>query len=172
MVELFTKIGRLKRQLEWLPVFIVRLLAGLFLILSGFFKLIDKDQHSLILKGLTNAHLEWAHFYSYFLPIVMILCGALLIVGFLTTLSSLILFIIAMTSLVVINRVDSLIKYQGSTLMENLFYLPEALYALIFLWLFFAGPGKISLDYKYGKKRRKMHLTSSSPFTRQREVSH
>ncbi len=163
MFALFSKMGRFKRQLEWLPLFIVRLLSGLFLVFSGALKLIDSDQYNMILQGLTNAQIENAAFYSYCLPILMILCGLLLIVGFLTSLSSLILFIISLLALVVIGRIDSLIKYRGATLMENLFYLPEVLYCLIFLWLFFSGPGKVSLDYRYGKKKRKEHMMSS-PF--------
>ena len=163
MFALFSKIGRFKRQLEWLPLFIVRLLSGLFLVFSGALKLIDSDQYNVILHGLTTAQIENAAFYSYCLPLLMILCGLLLIVGFLTSLSSFILFTISLLALVVISRIDTLIKYSGATLMENLFYLPEVLYCLIFLWLFFAGPGKVSLDYRYGKKKRKQQMMSS-PF--------
>ena len=59
-----------------------------------------------------------------------------------------------MVAALVTDRVGSISHHGGVIALENFLYLQEVLYALIFLWLFFSGPGKVSLDYAYGKKKR------------------
>jgi len=54
----------------------------------------------------------------------------------------------------VTDRIASVALHGGLMTLENFLYLPEVLFALMFLWLFFSGPGKISLDFAYGKKKR------------------
>ena len=153
MYGFFSKLGSKKRQCEWLPLFIVRLCLGIFFILSGFFKIFDSQQHETLFKTLTNSGIPFAAFNAYFIPIIEILAGACVLLGFLTSLVSLILFILMVASLV-IDRIASVTAHGGIKLIENFLYLPEVLYALMFLWLFFSGPGKLSFDFIYGKKKR------------------
>jgi len=153
MYGFFSKMGYKKRQCEWLPLFIVRLCLGIFFILSGFFKIFDSVQHETLFKTLTNAGIPLAAFNSYFIPIIEILAGACVLLGLLTSLASLILFILMVIALIT-DRIASITAHGGIKLLENFLYLPEVLYALMFLWLFFAGPGKFSLDFAYGKKKR------------------
>lgn len=46
MTTFFSKLGAHKRRCEWLPILIVRVFAGIFLILSGFTKLFSEGQHA------------------------------------------------------------------------------------------------------------------------------
>lgn len=153
MYEFFSKVGYHKRQVEWLPILVARVFLGVFFILSGFFKIFDSSQHEKLLRTLKHANIPMPEFNAYFVPIVELVCGALILIGLITTLASLVLFLVMITALVT-DRVASLAVHGGIVVLENFLYLPEVLYALMFFWLFFSGPGKISLDYAYGKKKR------------------
>ena len=153
MYAFFSKLGYKKRQCEWLPLFIVRLCLGIFFILSWFFKVFDSKQHETLLKTFTDAGFPLSAFNAYFIPIIEILAGACVLLGLLTSLVSLVLFILMVMALV-IDRIASVTAHSGIKQLENFLYLPEVLYALMFLWLFFSGPGKFSLDFAYGKKKR------------------
>lgn len=153
MYAFFSKLGDHKRKVEWLPIFIMRLALGIFFILSGFFKLFDSEQHEKLLKTMMASNIPFPEFNAYFVPIIELICGCLLIIGLLTTLVAFIMFVVMITALIT-DRIASVAMHGGFLLIENFFYLPEVLYALIFFWLFFSGPGKISLDYRIGKKKR------------------
>lgn len=153
MDQFFSKLGYKKRQCEWLAIFVVRLFLGIFFTLSGFFKMFDGKQHANLLATLKDAGMPFASFNAYFFPFLEFACGILLIVGFLTTLSSFLLFVIMITAIVT-DRLASFTHHPNMVALENFLYLPEFLYALMFFWLFFSGPGKLSLDHRYGKKKR------------------
>ena len=153
--EFFSKIGQLKRAAEWLPIFIARIFLGLFFTLSGFFKLLDTKEYEKLLKTLQEAHIPMYEFYAHIIPWLELVCGVLIIVGFLTTLASLILFVILLIALIT-EGLSSLSPFKGMMLIEHFLYLREALFSLLFLWLFFSGPGKISVDSAFGKKRREV----------------
>jgi len=65
--------------------------------------------------------------------------GALIVLGLLTRLASVPLFVNMVVAIATVNikRVSSL---------DDFVELSEPLYALVFLWLVFTGPGRISLD--------------------------
>lgn len=153
MYQFFSKLGYKKRQCAWLPIFIVRLALGLFFILSGFFKLFDAKQHETLLQTLQHANIPFPEINSYLVPLLELLCGILVLIGLLTTLASFVLFAIMIVALIT-DRIASVAQHGDLMTLENFLYLPEVLYALLFLWLIFSGPGKLSLDYAYGKKKR------------------
>ena len=153
MYQFFAKLGYNKRQTEWFPILVVRIFLGVFFILSGFFKLFDLKQHANLLQTLKDAHFPFADFHAYFIPLLELFCGAFILVGLLTTIASFILFVITMIAIVT-DQVASVAHLRGIMTLENFLYLPEVLYGLMFLWLFFSGPGKVSIDYKYGKTKR------------------
>lgn len=153
MYQFFAKLGYNKRQAEWFPILIVRIFIGVFFILSGFFKIFDSKQHANLLKTLKDAHIPFSEFNAYLVPFLELLCGFLILVGLLTTIASFVLFVI-MIMAIVTDRTASIAHHVGIMSLENFLYLPEVLYGLMFLWLFFSGPGKVSIDYKYGKNKR------------------
>lgn len=65
--------------------------------------------------------------------------GALIVLGLLTRLASIPLFVNMVVAIATVNieRVSSL---------DDFVELSEPLYALVFLWLAFTGPGRVSLD--------------------------
>ena len=145
MYAFFSKLGLYKRSIEWLPIFIVRVCVGLFFILSGFFKIFDQKQHETLLQIFQNAEITSAEFLAYFFPLTTLLLGILILIGFLTTLSSF-FFLIMLTTSLIWDHSPLPSTHHFSLFFEKLFYIPEVIYILIFLWLFFSGPGKISLD--------------------------
>lgn len=152
MRDFFVKLGHYKRCMEWLPILIIRITMGTFFSLSGFFKLFDAEQHKRLLETMIAAQIPFPEFHSYFVPMIELVCGVFIFIGLLTTLSSLILLFVMLVALIS-DRIASLATYKGISFIENFLYLPEALYVLIFFWLFFSGPNKVSFDYFIGKKK-------------------
>ncbi|MCB1109721.1 MAG: DoxX family protein [Chlamydiia bacterium] len=153
MYQFFSKLGYKKRQVEWLPILLVRVCLGIFFILSGFFKVFDAKHHATLLDTLKKANIPFPAFNAYFVPLLELVGGILVLIGLLCSLASLVLFVIMITALIT-DRIASVAMHGGIMVLENFLYLPEVLYALLFLWLFFSGPGKVSLDHAYGKKKR------------------
>ncbi len=153
MYQFLAKVGYNKRQCVWLPILVVRIFLGVFFILSGFFKIFDSKQHATLLQTIKDANIPFAEFNAYFVPFLELACGLLILIGLLTTLASFIFFVIMITA-IVIDRLASVAYHGGIIALENFLYLPEVLYALMFLWLFFSGPGKVSVDHSYAKKKR------------------
>lgn len=153
MYQFFSKLGHKKRQCEWFPILIVRICLGMFFIFSGFFKIFSSKEHGILLKIFQEAHMPHPGFNAYLIPIIELIGGLFILIGFLTTLSAFILFILTIFALI-IDQISKIAEYEGLMSLENFLYLPEMLYALLFLWLFFSGPGKISFDFHYGKKKR------------------
>jgi len=153
MYAFFSKLGYKKRQCEWLPLFIVRFCLGLFFILSGFFKLFDSHQHKRLLGSLTDVGFPLPEVSVFLIPLLVFLAGICILIGLLTSLASFILFIFTVGALI-IDQISLVSSHGEIRNLESFLYLPEVLYALMLLWLFFAGPGKVSFDYTYGKKRR------------------
>ncbi len=151
MYAFFSKLGLYKRSVEWLPIFIVRLCVGLFFILSGFFKIFDPTQHEILMQTLQAAEIASAEFFTYFFPLMALLLGILILIGFLTSFSAFFFLVMLVTALIWDHRALPS-AHHFSLFFEKLFYIPEVIYILIFLWLFFSGPGKISLDCYLSKK--------------------
>ncbi len=154
MYQFLSKFGYKKRQGEWFPILLVRICLGIFFILSGFFKVFHSKPHTALLETLQKSNIPFPEFNAYFVPILEFIGGILILLGLLCSLASLMLFVIMIIALV-IDRIASVALHGGLMILENFLYLPEVLYALMFLWLFFSGPGKVSLDFFYGKKKRR-----------------
>ena len=152
MYTFFANLGYKKRKCEWLPLLIIRLCLGVFFILSGFFKTFDAQQHQKLLHTLTEAHIPYPVFQAYCIPLIQMVCGGLILLGLLTSLASLLLFLVTVLSLIT-DRLALVLMHDGIQAVEHSLYFPEFLYALMFFWLFFSGPGNISVDLAYGKKR-------------------
>lgn len=82
---------------------------------------------------------------STILASVELIFGSLLIVGFLTPLACVVLIGLMLGALVTTVlpgvKADTAIDW-----LKEFFYLPEVLYIVILLWMFFSGPGRLSLD--------------------------
>ncbi len=131
---------------EWLGILLARVAVGLLFFLSGRGKLFVPERREQMRQTLIEAHVPFPEFNAVFVSTVEFVCGALLTLGALTLiacvmLGGLMIVAIATTALRNIKATSPL-----SWLSEFL-YLPEVLYLVILIWLFFSGPGWLSIDH-------------------------
>ncbi len=125
-------------ELDWIPILLVRLSVGLLFFESGrgklFFKLEELGDYFVQL-GIPLPHLNAA-----FVSSIEFLGGICLVLGVLTRVVAVPL---AFTMLVAI-----LTAQIGKVhTVGDFLYLPEVLLLVIFVWLVFSGPGKVSIDH-------------------------
>jgi len=131
---------------EWVGILLARSAVGSLFLLSGRSKLFALERREQMRQTLIEAHVPFPEFNAVFVSSVEFVCGALLILGALTLiacvmLGGLMIVAIATTALRNIKATSPL-----SWLSEFL-YLPEVLYLVILIWLFFSGPGWLSVDH-------------------------
>ncbi len=150
MIARDSKIGELAagllkclNQLEWLPILLVRLSVGLLFFESGRGKLFVKLEE--LGEFFVKLGIPFPHFNAVFVSTVEFVGGICLILGLATRIFSAQLFFVMLVAIL-----TSEIK-KVSTLGDFL-YLPEVLLLVIFVWLAFSGPGKISIDHLLSRK--------------------
>ncbi len=130
--EAFARLGRNL----WLPALVARLaMAGEF-IPSGFGKVTDLPKLAAYFAELGIPAPAWTSAASATTELV---CGALLLVGLGTRFA-------AAALIVVMSVAIFTARLHEVHALGDFFYLPEPSYIVIFLWLVFAGPGKVSVD--------------------------
>ncbi len=139
-------LRRLTRA-QWVPQLLVRLFVGYFFLETGWGKI-----HNL--EGMAERFADWGipapAFNAALSGWTEFLGGLLVVVGLFTRPISIPLFI----NMVVATLAVKLKKVGG---LDDFVELDEPLYALSFLWLFFSGPGWISLDHLLDKVLRKKY---------------
>jgi putative oxidoreductase len=139
-------LRRLTRA-QWLPQLLVRLFVGYFFLETGWGKI-----HNL--EGMAERFADWGvpapAFNAALSGWTEFLGGLLVVLGLFTRPISIPLFI----NMVVATLAVKLKKVGG---LDDFVELDEPLYALSFLWLFFSGPGWISLDHLLDKVLRKKY---------------
>jgi putative oxidoreductase len=142
--------GRLDRA-RWLPPLLVRLFVGYFFFETGLGKVGNLD-------AFAQRFQEWGIPFPALSAAVSayteLVGGALLVLGLLTRLASIPLFINMLVAVLTVK----LKKVAG---LDDFVELDEPLYALSFLWLFVSGPGPVSLD---GLVTRLLHRRSMRTF--------
>ena len=143
----------------WIPALLVRLFVGYFFFVTGVAKVQNLD-------AMTERFAEWGIPFPSFSAALSgcteLLGGALLVVGLLTRLASIPLFVNMVVAIATVN-----VKRVGG--LDEFVELSEPLYALVFLWLFFTGPGRVSLDHLL---RRWLGRASPLPRPDPRTASH
>ena len=147
--------GALRRltDAQWVPQLLVRLFVGYFFLESGWGKIHNLDTFAErfaewgIPAPTFNAALSgWTEFLG----------GLLIVLGLFTRLVSVPLFI----NMLVATLAVKLKKVGG---LDDFVELDEPLYALSFLWLFFSGPGWVSLDHLLSRALRKKYAGKLEP---------
>src|SRR6266702_4579548 len=131
---------------EWLGILLARVAVGLLFFLSGRGKLFVPERREQMRQTLIEAHVPFPEFNAVFVSTVEFVCGALLTLGALTLiacvmLGGLMIVAIATTALRNIKATSPL------SWVAEFLYLPEVLYLVILIWLFFSGPGWLSIDH-------------------------
>ena len=131
---------------EWIGLLIARLSVGTLFALSGSGKLFVPSRRAEMLDTLRGAGIPAPELNALFVSSVEFVFGSLLFVGFLTPLCCVMLSGVMAVALAtsILPRISaaSLAGWLGSVL-----YLPEVLYLIILVWLFFSGPGWLSIDH-------------------------
>jgi putative oxidoreductase len=134
-------------DLEQYAILLARVSLGLFFAISGANKLFVAGGTQTMYETLVKADVPFPHLMTYFVSGVEFVGGSLVTVGFLSSLPCVALLIdmvvaILTTKLSAMPRGLSPLKW-----FDNFFYIPEALYVLLFFWLICSGPGKFNVDY-------------------------
>ena len=154
-----TIVGRIDAALQrltraqWVPQLLVRLFVGYFFLETGWGKVQN-------LKSMTERFAEWGipapAFTAALSGWTELVGGLLVMLGLFTRLISIPMLI----NMVVATLAVRLKKVGG---LDDFVELDEPLYALAFLWLFFAGPGWVSLDHLLDKVFRRKYATELGP---------
>jgi putative oxidoreductase len=122
---------------QWIPALLVRLFVGYLFFETGLAKIGILDTMT---ERFTGWGIPFPAFSAALSACTELLGGALLVVGLGTRLVAAPLFINMVVAVLVVN-------VQRVSGLDEFVELSEPLYALSFLWLFFAGPGRMSLDH-------------------------
>jgi putative oxidoreductase len=131
---------------QWLGILVARLAVGLLFLLSGRGKLFVPERREQMRQTLIEAHVPFPEFNAVFVSILEFVCGSLLVLGALTLLACAMLGCVMMIAIPTTTIRNIKASCPINWLAEFL-YLPEVLYLVILLWLFFSGAGWVSIDH-------------------------
>ena len=121
----------------WLPPFLARIVVGIFFIQTGLSQLHDLDNSKDILNVFWSA-IRFEYRWLPFFPVVELVCGAFMLLGYLTRLSAVLLF-----GIMGVSFLDA--RFRGLAGV-NLFDLQEFIVIALLAGLCAAGAGSASLD--------------------------
>lgn len=124
-------------QSQWIPQLLVRLFVGYFFFETGWSKVGNLDAMA---ERFTGWGIPFPAFNAALSGYTELIGGALLVLGLATRLAAIPLCINMVVAILVVN----LRRVSG---LDEFVELSEPLYALCFVWLFFSGPGRASLDH-------------------------
>src|SRR5271154_1284631 len=134
-------------DLEQYAILLVRVSIGLFFAISGAGKLFVAGGTKPVYDTLVKAKVPFPRQTAYFVAGGEFVCGSLLTVGVLSC-PACVALMIDMIVAVLTNTLSTVPKGLSSlNWLDDVLYLPEVLYVLIFIWLICSGPGKFSVDY-------------------------
>src|SRR5262245_59584766 len=132
-------------SLEWLGILLARVAVGLLFFLSGRANLFVPGRREQMRQTLIEAHVPFPDFNAAFVSTVEFVCGLLLIVGALTPLACATLACVMIAAIATI-AIHNIKASSPAEWLAAFLYLPEPLYLVILIWLFFSGPGWFSVD--------------------------
>jgi putative oxidoreductase len=137
----------------WEPfgILLARVSLGVFFAISGGNKLFVPSRTRQMYETLAGAGIPSPHFMTYFVSSVEFISGCLLVIGLLTSLccAALIIQMIVAIATVQIATIPAGLSFLNW--LDDLLYLPEAMYIIILIWLICSGPGTISVDRRIAR---------------------
>ena len=131
---------------QWVGVLVARVAIGLLFFLSGRGKLFVPERREQMRQTLIEARVPFPEFNAVFVSAVEFGCGLLLVLGALTPLACVILGCV-MIMAIARTAIPNIKATSLPAWLSEFLYLPEVLYFVILLWLFFSGPGWLSVDH-------------------------
>ena len=135
-------------SLEWVGILVARVAVGLLFFLSGRAKLFVRERREQMRQTLIEAHLPFPKFNAVFVSTVEFVCGLLLVLGAVTPLASALLAVLMIVAIGTI-AIRNVKASSPAEWLAVFLYLPEVLYLVILIWLFFSGPGWLSIDHLF-----------------------
>jgi putative oxidoreductase len=140
------------RSWEESAILLARISLGAFFTISGGNKLFVAAHTREMYETIAGAGIPIPRVMAYFVSSVEFICGSLLVIGLLSSLCCIALIFdmivaIATVQLATIAKGLSFIDW-----LDDFLYLPEVLYIIIFIWLIFSGPGRVSVDHAVGRQ--------------------
>jgi putative oxidoreductase len=129
----------------WVGSLLARVVVGCAFLLSGGGKLFVKQRREEMRETLRAAGVPFPEFNVFFVPTVEFVCGLLLILGAATPFACVLLGIV-MIAAIVTTTARTIKASSPLGWLSDFLYLPEVLYLVILVWLFFSGPGSFSVD--------------------------
>src|SRR5436309_1960472 len=133
-------------SLEWVGILLARAAVGLLFFLSGRGKLFVAERREQMRQTLIEAHVPFPDFNAVFASTVEFVCGFLLIIGALTPLASVMLACVMIVAIAT-SAIRNIKASCPLAWLAEFLYVPEVLYLVILVWLFFSGPGWLSVDH-------------------------
>ncbi|ENX33647.1 hypothetical protein F889_02310 [Acinetobacter colistiniresistens] len=135
-----------KMPIQQFVLFLIRISIGIFFFSTGFNKLFVEKNQLIMLETITEAGIPFPEIMSSFVSATEMLAGLLLIIGLLTQISSILLFVICLTALYTVgihtipNGLDTM------SWLSWFFYVHDLLYMFILAILITSRPTILSLD--------------------------
>lgn len=145
----FLLTGNQSRQQP--AILLARISLGMFFGISGADKLFVPSRAHAMFETLVRAGIPFPDFMTYFVSSVEFICGCLLVVGLLSSLScaALIVDMIIAISTVQLGTIPAGRSFLDW--LDDFLYLPEPLYVILLIWLICSGPGKVSIDARLAR---------------------
>ncbi len=140
-------VGEL-HSLEWVGILVARVAVGLLFFLSGRAKLFVPERREQMRQTLVEAHVPFPDLNVVFVSTVEFVCGLLLVLGMLTPLACALLGCVIAVAIAT-TAIHNLKATSPGEWLAAFLYLPEVLYLVILIWLFFSGPGWLSIDHLF-----------------------
>jgi putative oxidoreductase len=132
-------------SLEWLGILLARVAVGLLFFISGRGKLFVPERREQMRQTLVEAHVPFPDFNAVFVSTVEFVCGLLLILGALTPLVCALLACLMVVAIAT-TAIRNIKASSPAEWLAAFLYLPEPLYLMILIWLFFSGSGWLGVD--------------------------
>jgi putative oxidoreductase len=135
-------------SLEWVGIVPARVAVGLLFFLSGRGNLFIPERREQMRQTLIEAHIPLPDLNAVFVSTVEFVCGLLLVIGALTPLACAMLGCVMIVAIAT-SGIQNIKTSSPLAWLAEFLYLPEVLYLLILFWLFFSGPGWLSVDHLF-----------------------
>lgn len=129
---------------------VLRSAVGVFFAISGYHKLFHEGRREGFIRNLVKNKIPFIEFNKWWVPGVEFVAGITLTIGFLTSLSALLLLGICFVA-TCCEAWEKVKKYEpidGLDVLDDYLYLPEVLYAVMLISIVLNGAGAYSLDAK------------------------
>ena len=125
-----------------------RIALGVFFVISGYHKLFNASRHAALTRTLQDDGVHDVPIMRWLLPSAEFGGGWALIIGFLSVLAALGLFVICAGACILdaVKRIRAWQPIDRADWLGDLLYIPETLYCIGLTVVMLGGPGKWSLD--------------------------